>query len=288
MEFIKIIFQQLNNRESAIIIYFIFFFLIFLIFFPSVRKSFWGILKTLFSGKILFILIMNVCLFAVLIFGMEYFKLWNNIFWKDAIIWFLASFIMLFNANKALNDKNYYKKEFLKFLKWESIIIFVISLYSFSLVTELIFIPVFAFLIILQSYCSYKEENKQLKNILDILILFISLFVIYLSVKHLVINLKTYLVISNLYLFIFPIALTIFYLPFLYIFSLFMAYEEFFSSLKRFLKDNFKIKNKLRILFICGLKISNVQKFRKQVLNIDHVRSQDDLLVSIKNYANKN
>ena len=66
-----------------------------------------------------------------------------------------------------------------------------------------------------------------------------------------------------------------------------MSYESFFSSLKIFLKDDFKLKNKLRIFFLCGLKISSIKKFKQQVLNIDYVRSKGDLLTSIKNYANK-
>lgn len=284
METIKLIFEQLNNRELATIIWGVFLFLLIMIFSASFRKSFLGLIKTLFSGKIFFMLTMNTILFSILIIGMKYFQIWNNIFYKDAIFWFLASFVMLFSANKALTEKNHYKKEFLNLLKWETVIIFIISLHSFGLVQELIFIPIFTGIIIFQAFVSTKKDSKQLESFLNILIILISLFLIGFTVKNLIVQPEMFLVASNLYLFIFPVILTIFYIPFLYAFSLYMIYESFFSRLNTFLKDKFSFKNKLQIIFICGLKISSVRKFQKQALGVDHIRSESDLSDMIKCY----
>ena len=284
MEIIKLIFQQLNNRELATIIWGVFLFFLIMIFSSSFRKSFLGIIKTLFSGKIFFMLTMNTILFSVLIIIMKYFQIWSGIFYKDAIFWFLTSFIMLFSANKALTEKSYYKKEFLNLVKWETIIIFVISLHSFSLIKELIFIPIFTGIVIFQAFASTKKDSRQLESFLDILIILISLFLIGFTIKDLVIQPKMFLVTSNLYLFIFPVALTIFYIPFLYAFSIYMIYESFFIRLNTFLKDEFSFKNKLQIIFICGLKISSVKKFQKQALRVNHIRSESDLLDMIKCY----
>ncbi|MCK5062259.1 hypothetical protein KAR28_06975 [Candidatus Parcubacteria bacterium] len=284
MEIIKLIFQQLNNKELATIIWGIFLFFLIMIFSSSFRKSFWSLIKMFFSGKIFLMLAMNTILFLILIIGMKYFQIWNNIFYKDAIFWFLASFIMLSRANEALTEKNHYKRKFLNLLKWETIIIFIISLHSFSLVQELIFIPIFIGIIIFQALASTKKDSKQLESFLDILIILILLFLIGFTVKNLIVQPKMFLVVSDLYLFIFPVILTIFYIPFLYVFSLYMIYESFFIRLNTFLKDEFSFKNKLQIIFICKLKISNVKKFQNQALKVNYIRSESDLLDMIKCY----
>lgn len=284
MEYIKLILQQLSNRELAIIIWGILLFTLTMTLLPSVRKSFWVVIKTLFSRKILPTLIMNTLLFATLIIGTKYFQIWDNTLWKDAILWFLASFVMLFNSHEALRDKNHYKKAFLKFLKWESILIFFIALHSFSLIAELIFIPIFTFIILLQTVASLKKEFKKAENFLNIIVLSIVLVIIGFSIKESIIQPEKTFSISNLYSLIFPIALTIVYIPFLYIFSLYMIYETLFCRLKIFIKDEFTFIDKIRVVFTCGSKINNVKKFQEMAFQEYYVRSEQDLLKTINSF----
>ena len=288
MEILKSIFEQLTTRELAIIIWSTASTLPFLIFSKKIRGAFWDTLKRLFSGKILFILIMNAILFVVLIVGIKNLQLWNDTLWKDATFWFSASFIMLFNTNRALSDSNYYKKEFLKLLKWEAILIFFISLYPFSLIKELFFVPAFTFLVVLQTVASSKKELKQAETFLGFLTAFVVLFLIGYSIKEAFYQLEITFSTSNLYSFVFPLSLTIIYIPFLYIFSLYMAYESFFCKLSSYLKSDYNLKNKLRIILTCGTKISNVKNFQHMAFQEYYVRSEADLIKTINSFKNAN
>ncbi|MDD2495083.1 MAG: hypothetical protein PHE29_07825 [Tissierellia bacterium] len=217
---------------------------------------------------------------------MSYLHIWNDIFWKDAIFWFFTSFIMLFSANHASNDKDHYKKEFIKLFKVESLVIFITSLHSFSLVIEIMLIPIVSLIVILETFCSTDKEYNQVNKVFKTIITFIGLFIIYLSIIDIISNPERYYKVTNLYSFTLPILLTILYIPFLYTFSLYMVYENLFVSLKIFLKNTVKFSDKIRILFICGTSISNVKKIQNRI-SIDNVRSRKELLVSIKNYASQ-
>lgn len=283
-----LIVQQLSNRELSVLIWGIFLFVLAVIFSSSIRKSFWDVLKTLFSGKILVMLIMNVAFFALVITGIKHLQIWNDYLWKDATFWFFTSFTLLFSANKALEDKNHYKKEFLKLIRWEVVLIFFISLHSFSLAKELIFLPAFSLLILLQTVSSLKAELKKAESFFMLITALTVLFLIGYSIWESFIQPSSTFSISNLYSLIFPIALTVIYIPFLYIFSLYMMYESLFCRFRILIKDRFTFIHRLHIILSCGVRIDAVKEFQKLALQKVYVRSEEDLLKTLKNYRNAN
>jgi len=287
MEILNTISQQLNNREIAIVSWGIV--CIFLALLNTgIRKSFGGVLKSLFSGEILAMVLLNTLIFFGIIYGLHRLGLWQNFLWKDAIFWWGTSFVMLFNANKALEEDNYYKKEFLKLLKLEAILIFFLSLYTFSLLTEIIFIPIWTLLILVQVTADLQKEHKSIGKGLATFNGSIVLFLIGYSLKEFLVDPEQTLNLQNLISFVFPIGLTIFYIPLLYILSLYMIYESFFIRLECFLKKDFNLKNKLRIFKTCKLSVNSVKKFQEQSLQKDHIRSESDLLETIKNFKKIN
>ncbi|HET9053912.1 MAG TPA: hypothetical protein VFM90_07060, partial [Cyclobacteriaceae bacterium] len=91
-----------------------------------------------------------------------------------------VAFVMQMNAGK-IKDKNYFKDIVKDTLKWTVVLEFVLSLYTFSLWTELILIPVLIFLGALQGISMTDKKYEKVQNLLSTIITIISLIVVIIS-----------------------------------------------------------------------------------------------------------
>lgn len=85
-------------------------------------------------------------------------KFWNPTLLKETIFWYFGvAFISLVNANKVNQDEEYFKKIFKDNLKLIVILELITTFYSFSLIVELILVPLLLIITMLSAFRSLQE-----------------------------------------------------------------------------------------------------------------------------------
>lgn len=264
-----------STRELALIIWIVLAISAFS-FNKNIRQSVATLLRSFFVTSIQVSLLVLIIYEATIVYGLSTIGLWDTTLLKDTIIWGLTvAFIMLMNAHK-IKDKSYFKDTVKDALKWTIILEFVVSLYSFSLLTEIILVPIFVFLGALQGYAmsdkKYERVEKLLSNFSAIIGLVIFSIVVYKTVD----KFEGLFTIANLNSFIHPIIMTLFFIPFIYFYAVYMKYDEIFVLVDHFAKDKGKSKSiKKQILWTSKLNLWTLWTIRLGLHKIDF--TQDNL-----------
>lgn len=235
LEYLQKIF---NNREIALISY-LFIFILWTLTQKKIRKSIFGVIKALFAKQI-FVSILCLLLYVIIIvYGLWYIDLWNSSLVKDTIYWtFGVGFILMMNSNKALQEKNYFKKFVQENIKLFVILEFILGLYVFGIVAEFILMPIVIFLSALLGFTEASEEHKPVKSLIMNIFGLIGVFYLAYSGFEIYKNFKDFASYDNLRGLIFPAIMTILFLPFAYFYVLYTHYETLFVRVGAFLKDN--------------------------------------------------
>lgn len=233
----------------------------------SIRSSIVGVIKALFAWKISVTLLAFFVHTALYVFLLFKFRLWDISLLKDTIIWTLGfGFISLMNVNK-INDNVYFKKVLVDTIKWTIAIEFIVNFFTFSLTKELIIVPVLVFSAMMQAVASFKPEHKQVENLFKYLLTTLGLLIFFFSFYKTVEQHSKLFTVDNLKSFLLPVFLSLTFLPFMYLYNLFVKYEELWTRL------NFSIRNK-----------KDRQRVKRQIILVANFNI--DKLVSIsKNIA---
>ena len=121
----------------------------------SIRKSLFGVIKAFTAHQILAIFFLMIIYIELLVLILCKLNLWNFYLLKDTIYWtFGVAFILLANINKTTENNSFFKQTLLSNLKFIVILEFITNLYVFSLVAELIVMPILIFGNYLAGYLS--------------------------------------------------------------------------------------------------------------------------------------
>lgn len=289
--FIKIfdfISATFNNREIALFMWAIIT-IIWMLSNKKIKESLQNVLK-LFFGKKIFSIVLKMIFYNVTIIAiLYYFKLWDFSLTKDTIYWiFGTSLIMMLNANKAIEDRNFFRSTIKDNLKLVLILQFLINLYCFSLIFEICFLPLMIFLVIFQTFTESNEEHIKLHKASNVIINIYFLIYIIFSIYYLITEWNNYLTFNNLRSFLLTPMLTLIYLPFIYFLALFMNYETIFVRLKITTPDDKSVQRyaKIQIIKYALLSLSKLNNFSKNV-PVYAFNSKDDIRVLIDEYKLK-
>ena len=130
------------------------------------RNSLKDVVKLLFGKYFLAIyLTLGIYLFGTFSL-LKAIGLWTSADIKDSIFWlFSVVFVLVFSLNKA-KDSKYFKEILIDTIKVIAILEFVINFYNFSLITELILLPIFIFIVMLQAVAGLDSKNAQVAKLL--------------------------------------------------------------------------------------------------------------------------
>lgn len=238
-----------STRETAAIIWFILF-CIYILTQGEIRESAWQIVVSIGHRYIICSLL---SLFLYISF-ITYFPLYVSGFWeinmiKDTCIWgvFTASSILL-NIHKA-KDFTYFKRIITDNIKLIMIIEFLLNLYTFSLVIELIIFPILILLVMMHSYeTTYHQGKSEYKKIISCINRIsaligwgILIYVIWITIT----KFHDLLSISNLKILLLPVFLTILSVPYFYVVALLIGYNNIFSAINYVQRDNPLIAKKM-------------------------------------------
>ncbi len=271
----KIITDILSTRELSLLIW-LFVGFIALMFGKNTRNSLGEIFKLLFGKQIGTILLLLTVYVIATLFLLNKFEAWDFTFLKDTIFWYVSvALVLFFSINKA-KDTQYFKEIVKESFKWTIVLEFFINFYTFSLLTELIVMPVVLLLTTLLAYSQtdikYEQVNKLLTKILSVIGL---TFFGYVSYKTFY-NYQDIFTQYTLFSFLLPPILTVLLIPFLYLLALYMSYEVLFIRVDFMTNDSDQKKTlKREILFLANLNLNRLTSISKMLNKFDYYHSKN-------------
>lgn len=278
--------SSFSNREIALFTW-LAAVLILLLFKSEMRHSLIKVFKALFAKQILvfFLIILSYSLIIVFILRKTY--LWDHTLLKDTLFWFFGGAIVMFLNVTKIKDLESFKLVVFESLKWTMIIEFLVNLYTFSLLVELIFIPVFIFISLLKYYSELKPEHKTLIKPPTYILNFIGLAVFVFIIYRTALDYKNFFTLITLRNFLVPPILTILFLPLLYLIALFISYESLFVRINHIHKDDDFMKPlKKEILKVANVNLNVLNSISRNLYKMYEYKNEDlkTYLKSISNH----
>lgn len=262
-EFLKL----LSNREISILIWS---FVIFAVLIISSKGSFGkllNVIKILFSKKFTQFYIAFIVYFFIIIYLLNKLSIWEFALYKDFIYWFLTTGIVLFFKANNLNTI----KDFVKVILIATSLTIIVVFYNFSLIWELILIPMVTFISLLSLVAEMKNDDANTKVMVKILkgiLTIIGFGVLIYGIYQLITNYKDFFTLSNLKSFLLPPIFTLLFLPLIYFTVLYIKYERAFMNLRRykFLSENRKWKIRISILKYANINFNYIENANEIIL----------------------
>jgi len=251
-----------NNREIALLFWIAL--IVMAVLLSKLRKSLVPIFKIL-TGKMFLIIfsLIGIYLYGIILL-LKYLEVWQSSNLKDVLFWFFSvGLILVFKINDAKSNA-YFKGIFLSAIKWTIILEFIVNLYSFSLFTEIIILPVLVFLAMTQAVAEMDEKHKMVSKFLQNVIAVAGLLIFSFSLYKTVINFDVVLTFQNLIVFLLPSTITILFIPFVYFLALYSTYESYFIQLDFMTVKKDKVKEvKKLILRIANINLDKLLRIKK-------------------------
>ena len=268
----------LSTREWATLIWGCIF-MLYVLCHREIRKSLWNVI-VIFSDKKLRIL-WEIILLYVLTITMVfcYLPIWENIYIKDIIIWFLFSgLIYCMNAVSSEADETYIKKILKDNLKFTMILEFFMSTFTFNIWIELAIIPVITIITVMNVIAERKEEYKSVHKLLDSVLAIAGFWIFYETIKIGINEYRQLNIINTLVSFIIPIVYLILIIPLEYALELYSKYELLFlrMTFKEEKDKKTKIRHRVAVICSCRISVRRVLLFQREYMGRMYVKMKDN------------
>jgi hypothetical protein len=269
-----------NTREVSSFIWFSFL-LLWALIKKQIRESLFTALKSLFQKQIASTLVAIFVYVSITILLLYKAGFWNISMLKDSIVWMLFSaVVVMISTVTSKNEEKILKKLILDNLKVVALLEFVINTYTFSIIGELVFVPLVSLIVILKAFTEASKEYELVDKILGWLLAVIGFAIIGVAGSKMLNDYQNFQSISSIKNFLLPIILTISFIPFLYSLLLYSFYEDLFVRLEMGPDKNKKLKKLAKVSIIKKFKLNlwSLKKFSKNHLHdVMKVRSPDDI-----------
>lgn len=258
----------LSTREWAIFIWGMLF-LIYGLCHKKIRESFWNVVVICCRRRIrrLFEIILLYVIAITIVF--YHLPIWNNLYLKDIIIWFLFSgLIYCFNAVSGESDETYISKVLKNNLKLTIFLEFSMNTFTFNIWIELIIIPIITIIMVMDAIAERKEEYKNTHRLLNLILAIIGFWILYKTILTGIKEYKELNAINTLVSFMIPIVYLILIIPLMYILELYSKYELLFIRMT-FEEENdkhIKIRHRIAVFCACTFSVRRVLLFQKDYL----------------------
>lgn len=277
-----------NNREIALLFWIALIVMALLL--SKLRKSLVPIFKIL-TGKMFLIIfsLIGAYLYGIILLLLQNLEIWQISNLKDVLFWlFSVGLILVFKINEAKSNA-YFKGIFLSAIKWTIVLEFIVNLYSFSLLKEIIILPILVFLAMTQAVAEMNEKHKVVSKFLQNVIAIAGLSIFSYSLYKTIVNFDDVLTFQNLVSFLLPSTITVLFIPFVYFLALYSTYESYFIHLDFMTVKKDKVKEtKKLILRIANINLDKLlrikKNFEKRVFYDDTVLKDYVQEISKKSY----
>jgi len=260
-------------------------FVFFVFVYPKTRKPAIQFARIACSKQLLFPFIVMLVYALILVRLFTLLPIWKTIYMKDIIIWVLFIGVPLcFQAVSEDADSTYFKNMLLSNLKLAILVEYLISSFTFSLIAELILLPVLSLLFMLDAVASTDDKYMPTKKVLSSLLGIIGLVILVCTLKN-AIDAYADLGIADLLIsFFIPIVFSVLYIPIAYSFAIYAKYQIVFVRMGFREPNDKRVKRRHRLSVIkeCGLSYKRICTFEKEFAHKMYVRMSteefDDLL----------
>lgn len=258
----------LSTREWATLIWGCIF-MLYVLCHREIRKSLWNVIVIFFDKKlrILWEIILLYVLMITMVFC--YLPIWENIYIKDIIIWFLFSgLIYCMNAVSSEADETYIKKILKDNLKFTMILEFFMSTFTFNIWIELAIIPVITIITVMNVIAERKEEYKNVHKLLDSVLAIAGFWIFYETIKIGINEYKQLNIINTLVSFMIPIVYLILIIPLEYILELYSKYEVLFlrMTFKEEKDKRIRLHHRTAIFRECNFSVRKILLFQREYM----------------------
>lgn len=258
----------LSTREWATLIWGCIF-MLYVLCHREIRKSLWNVIAIFFDKKlrILWEIILLYVLTITMVFC--YLPIWENIYIKDIIIWFLFSgLIYCMNAVSSEADETYIKKILKDNLKFTMILEFFMSTFTFNIWIELAIIPVITIITVMNVIAEKKEEYKSVHKLLDSILAIAGFWIFYETIKIGINEYKQLNIINTLVSFMIPIVYLILIIPLEYILELYSKYEVLFlrMTFKEEKDKRIRLHHRTAIFRECNFSVRKILLFQREYM----------------------
>lgn len=258
----------LSTREWATLIWGCIF-MLYVLCHREIRKSLWNVIVIFFGKKlrILWEIILLYVLTITIVFC--YLPIWENIYIKDIIIWFLFSgLIYCMNAVSSEADETYIKKILKENLKFTMILEFFMSTFTFNIWIELAIIPVITIITVMNVIAERKEEYKSVHKLLDSVLAIAGFWIFYETIKIGINEYKQLNRINTLVSFMIPIVYLILIIPLEYLLELYSKYEVLFlrMTFKEEKDKRIRLHHRIAVLRECNFSVRKILLFQREYM----------------------
>lgn len=269
MDILYEIYDSLSTRELASITL-LGLFLIWMVCYRSVRTSILQILNSIFSPKILIIILMLYGWIFFACYIINLIGLWDNQYIKDVILFSLSTTLVLMKVTEYKSQQDF-GILIIEHIKYAAFISVYLNLYTLGYLCEILLQFSICIIVLMKSVIELQNEKynatKQLYGCLNKCNIafgyFILLFILYQTCIHPLAYTLEMILIGIALPFIFTIIVT----PYLYCFTIYGSYEMWFIRLKRSVCDEKIEYVRRRNLLIrhCGLNLRKLKYFEQRI-----------------------
>lgn len=207
--------------------------------------------------------------------------LWDVSLLKDTIMWFAFSGLALgFQFVNAKSDEPIFKQILKDNLKAVIILEFLMSTYTFSLLGELIFIPVMTVIAMLDVVAKQDEKNMGVSKLISGIQTLVGLYILMFVISKAIADMQHLGTLGTLKSIILAPILSIMFSPAVYLILLFSAYVQVFVRLEVGPEKNEGLKRyaKRRILLFGKLNLARVNRLqRTKGFRLVSIRTEEDV-----------
>jgi hypothetical protein len=210
-------------------------------------------------------------------------RFWDITAIKDTLIWtFGSAVVILMKISNTKDTTLQFKDAVIENIKLIVILEFILNLYSFPLIIELILVPIVTLIYLMDILVKDKKEYKNIIPILEGTLGIFGLVVIAFTIISIFGDVQEFINFKNIRDFLLPIVFTLGYLPFVYIWALIMDYESFFIRL--YIEgNNSQLRNYAKRMTIlkCNINLSKINRLSHKI-GLLRVAEKDDIIKLIE------
>lgn len=275
-----------NNREIATAIWLLVIF-VFLLSKRDIRRSLFGVVKAFFQIRILTLVVLMMVYTTGIVILLNKVNLWETSLLKDSILWFFTGMVMAFKYIPSKADENFFREIIVDNLKVVVIITFLVNTYTFSLIGELILIPIITTIILFEAVAQTDEKFSPIAKLMRAFQIIIGSLILVYALSKAISDYRNLATLDTLRSFLLPILLSILFLPFMYFFKLFASYGKLFVWLNLGFEKSKKLKRyaKWEIIKHCRLSLEKIEKASNMsIYNLMQIKSEDDVTEMVRVY----
>ncbi len=255
----------MSNREIASLFWFLTLMVFAIYKNPRVIESLRSLCKILFSKKPLILFGFIAIYTAMLTLLLHFLGYWELSLLKGTILWIgSVGIVALFKVCDYKANSNFFKKLILSNIALIVVVQFICGEYTFPLWGEFLIVPFIAFLAMLGVVARNQKDNQVVSKAANFLLVVMGFLILINAVRGAYDDSENLIGMANLKSFTLPIIYSLAFMPLIYLFALYVTYENLATHLS--IKFNSEITRKAMwaVLLKYRLSLKGLTEFKEK------------------------